>query len=108
MMSLKTRRRTLSCILSAGALVALAAPGAASASVGEQCSGSNVAGQGSTLQKLAQIETWGPNFNKSANVLACAGLAGQGDLKKPEVTYTGTDSGPGMESWGTIKKTPNF
>jgi ABC-type phosphate transport system substrate-binding protein len=106
MMSLNARRLVLSCILPAGALAALVIPSAASASLGEQCSGANIEGNGSTLQKLAQVETWGPDFNKEANALACNGT--QGAKKSPTVKYTGTGSGPGMESWGTNGHAANY
>jgi ABC-type phosphate transport system substrate-binding protein len=95
---LSTRRLVPACALSAAAVVALVAPGAASASLGTQCSGANITGKGSSLQKLVQQTVWDPDFNTSANVKACNGT--QGSLGKPTVTYTSVGSGAGMEAWG--------
>jgi ABC-type phosphate transport system substrate-binding protein len=104
-MSLFSARRFASaCILSAGAVIALAAPGAANATLGTQCSGANLKGGGSSLQNLAQVETWGPEFNKSSNATACSGT--QGSKGTPKITYEGTlGSGGGMEKWGINGKT---
>lgn len=97
--SLSTRRLVPACVLSAAAVAALVAPGAASAGkVGEQCSGSNITGKGSSLQKLAQQTVWDPNFNTSTNAKACSGS--QGSKGIPTVTYTSVGSGAGMEAWG--------
>jgi ABC-type phosphate transport system substrate-binding protein len=84
------------CALSAATVAALLAPGAASAAT--QCSGSNIIAAGSTLQKLAQVSVWDPEFNESANATACSGT--QGDGKKPTVTYESIGSGAGLEDWG--------
>lgn len=108
------RRLIAACALPATAVAVLLAPSAASATVKEQCSGANIAGNGSTLQKLAQLETWDSaptaphGFNKSANPTACNGS--QKSKGVPTVNYTGTGSGPGMESWGLNgnKATANF
>ena len=54
MKSLSARRIVPACILSVAAAAVLAVPGAASASVGTQCSGTDIGGQGSSLQKVAQ------------------------------------------------------
>jgi ABC-type phosphate transport system substrate-binding protein len=100
------RRFASACILSAATVVALAAPGAANATLGAQCSGANLKGGGSSLQNLAQVETWGPEFNKSTNSLACSGT--QGSKGTPKITYEGTlGSGGGMEQWGINGKTFN-
>ena len=105
MLSLSARRLVPACILSAGTVLALAAPGVASAA--EQCSGASpIKGNGSTLQKLAQLEVWGPDFNTSTSPAACSGT--QGSTGKPKVEYEGTGSGPGMESWGLNKHAANF
>jgi ABC-type phosphate transport system substrate-binding protein len=101
MMSFSARRLRSACILSAAAVAALVIPGAASATRGVQCSGENVTGQGSSLQKLAQQKIWNPDFNTSKNKAACSGT--QGSKAKPTVTYTSTGSGPGLESWGANK-----
>jgi ABC-type phosphate transport system substrate-binding protein len=96
---LSARRFASACILSAATVIALAAPGAANATLGTQCSGANLKGGGSSLQNLAQVETWGPEFNKSTNVTACSGT--QGSKGTPKITYEGTlGSGGGMEKWG--------
>jgi ABC-type phosphate transport system substrate-binding protein len=93
------RRFASACILSAAASVALVAPGAANATLGTQCSGSNLLGGGSSLQNLAQKETWIPGFHESTNPGACSGT--QGSKGEPTVTYEGTlGSGGGMEKWG--------
>src|ERR1700682_4939489 len=55
MMTLSLRRIVAACILSSAMAAALVAPGAASAEpLGEQCSGENIKGRGSTFQALAQ------------------------------------------------------
>jgi|HubBroStandDraft_4_1064222.scaffolds.fasta_scaffold41045_1 ABC-type phosphate transport system substrate-binding protein len=99
MTSLSARRIVPACILSAAAVAALVAPGAASAgTIGEQCSGANITGKGSSLQKLAQQTVWDPGFNTSANARGCNGT--QGSKGKPTVTYESVGSGAGMEAWG--------
>src|ERR1700760_3648838 len=103
------RRLAPTCIVSAAAVAALAAPGAANAALGTQCSGSNITAQGSALQKDAQLNVWNPDFNTSTkSKAACAGAKNQGTLEKPTVKYTSTGSGAGLESWGVNKKTPNY
>jgi ABC-type phosphate transport system substrate-binding protein len=97
------------CAVSAAAMAALVAPGAANAALGTQCSGSNITAQGSSLQKDAQVNVWNPDFNTSTkSKAACAGAKGQGNLAKPTVKYTSTGSGAGLEAWGVNKKTPNY
>ena len=95
---LSARRIVPACILSAATVAALAAPGAASAALGEQCSGSNITGKGSSLQKLAQQTVWDPAFNTSTSLRACSGT--QGSKGKPTVTYESVGSGAGLEAWG--------
>lgn len=108
MTSLSARRLVLTCILSAVTVAALVAPGAASAAgkLGAQCSGSNITGQGSSLQKLAQQTVWNPDFNISGNGHACNGT--QGTKAKPTVTYNSVGSGAGLESWGANGHAANF
>jgi ABC-type phosphate transport system substrate-binding protein len=101
MTSRSARRLVPACILSAATVVALAVPGAASASL-VQCEGGPIHGKGSSAQKLLQIEVWNKKFNTSANPLACNGT--QGSKGKPAVTYTSTGSGVGLESWGVETK----
>ena len=102
MKRLHARRLASACILSAAATAALVAPGAASASLGTQCSGANITGQGSSLQKLAQQNYWDPQFNTSNDPKACDGK--QGSKAKPTVLYTSTGSGTGLKSWGAEGK----
>jgi ABC-type phosphate transport system substrate-binding protein len=99
MTSVVVRRLTSACALSAAAAVALVAPGIANASqLGTQCSGANIVGRGSSLQKIAQQEVWTTGFISSSNAKACNGT--QGSLGIPTVTYESVGSGAGMESWG--------
>jgi ABC-type phosphate transport system substrate-binding protein len=97
-------RRALlpACVLSAAASVAMAAPGVASASLGEQCSGSSITAQGASVEKIAQDSVWGPAFNSSNDKLACSGK--YGTKAKPTITYTSTGSGAGLKSWGAELK----
>ncbi len=96
---LSARRIVPACLISAAAVAAAVAPGAASAAtIGQQCSGSNITGKGSSLQKLAQQSVWDPDFNTSTNAHACSGT--QGSLGIPTVKYESVGSGAGMEAWG--------
>jgi ABC-type phosphate transport system substrate-binding protein len=62
----------------------------------------NVTGQGASTQKLAHQTVWGPGFNTSTkSKAACSGT--QGSKGKPEVKYSSTGSGAGLESWGVNK-----
>jgi ABC-type phosphate transport system substrate-binding protein len=98
---LSARRMLSACVASVAVVVALAAAGTASAAsdLTKQCSGANIKAEGSTFQAPAQESVWNIEFNASTdtNVLGCAGNTGQGDLKKPTVTYesTGTHAGSG-------------
>ena len=84
---LTSRGLRSTCVLSLLAMTALAAPGVASAEPGgEQCSGVNIEGKGASLQKLSQISVWTPNFNTSANALACSGSQGPDSGGLPPVT----------------------
>jgi len=97
------RRLAGACVLSAALAGTLALPGMASAEPGgEQCSGANIEGKGSSLQKLAQTTVWNPDFNTSGNALACNGT--QGSTGKPTVKYTSTGSGAALRSWGVEPK----
>jgi len=102
MKSLSTRRIASACVVSAAAVAALALPGAASAAVGQQCSGVSITAQGSSLQADAQQELWGPGFHTSGATLACNGK--QGSKGTPTITYTSTGSGAGLRSWGAESK----
>jgi ABC-type phosphate transport system substrate-binding protein len=89
-------------LLSCGLLTCLA-PGTALAKKDpNQCSGVNITGQGASVESVAQKEVWDPQFNTSADKLACNGSQGSGG--KPTVTYTNTGSGQGLESWGEFGK----
>ena len=87
MKSLSTRRIASACVVSAATVAALVLPGAASATVGQQCSGVSIIGQGSSLQAVAQQELWGPAFHTSSGSLACNGT--QGSKGTPTITYSG-------------------
>ena len=106
MTSLSARRLVPTCILSAGIVAALVAPGAASASLGQQCSGSNITGQGSSFQKLAQQTVWDEDFHTKTATRACNGT--QGSKGTPTVTYSSTGSGAGLESWGVNGHAADF
>ena len=105
MTSFSARRLVPACILSAATVAALVAPGAASASLGAQCSGSNIGGQGSSLQKLAQ-QLWDPAFNTSASKHSCNGT--QGTKATPTIAYNPSGSGAGLKSWGVKKEERNY
>jgi ABC-type phosphate transport system substrate-binding protein len=105
MKSLSARRIVSACVVSAASVAALALPGAASAEIGQQCSGVTVTGQGSSLQAVAQQELWGPKFHSSPDSLACNGT--QGSKGTPEAKYTSTGSGAGLRSFGAEPKSPS-
>lgn len=97
---LSARRLVPTCIATAAVAGAFVAPGVASASEkGVHCSGANIAGQGSSLQKIAQ-EIWDPAFNTDAeSKFSCTGE------KKPTVgPYNPSGSGSGLKSWGVRKE----
>lgn len=104
MMSRFARWRGLlpACVLSMAAVAIMAAPGAANASLGTQCSGANIAGQGASVEKIAQDSVWAPAFNTSTAKLACSGK--QGSKAKPTVEYKSTGSGAGLKKWGAETK----
>jgi ABC-type phosphate transport system substrate-binding protein len=99
---LSARRLVPACVIAAAGLAALVAPGAASATVGAKCSGSEIGGQGSSLQGLAQ-EVWIANFNTSSNIWACNGT--QGTKATPAIkAYNPSGSGAGLRSFGVKPK----
>jgi ABC-type phosphate transport system substrate-binding protein len=104
MKSLSTRRIASACVVSAAAVAALALPGAASATIGQQCSGVSISGQGSSLQAVAQQELWGPGFHTSSDSFACNGK--QGSKGTPTIAYNPSGSGAGLRSWGAESKKP--
>lgn len=95
---LSARRLLAFCVVPAAAAVALTAPGAASASLGTQCSGANITGQGANVLVNAQA-VWDTDFNTSKNKTACAEQKGQG-TGEPTVKYTKSSASVGLESWG--------
>jgi ABC-type phosphate transport system substrate-binding protein len=108
-MTLISARRRLAALVPAAAVVALALPGGASATLGTQCSGANITGQGANVLKNAHT-VWDSAFNTSTkSKAACAGAKGQGTLAKPTVAYTTSSAAVGLESWGANKHgTANF
>jgi ABC-type phosphate transport system substrate-binding protein len=100
-------RRLISALAICGLLAAaLASADAADASLGQQCSGENITGQGATLTKIAQTSIWDPDFNTSKNPTACSGT--QGSTGKPTAAYTASSSAAGLESWGVSGHAASF
>jgi len=91
MFSLKGRKtaRVARTALVAGAAVAAFGFNAGSAAAAPSCTGANITGRGSSLQKIAQQNVWAPNFH--TNVCSSG--------TEPTVTYESTGSGAGMEKW---------
>ena len=86
-------RRVVACLATAAAAVAVV-PATASAKapktdLGEQCSGANIVGRGSTFQNPAQL-IWQPGFNTNTSTVACNGT--YGSKGKPTATYRNTES----------------
>jgi ABC-type phosphate transport system substrate-binding protein len=86
------------CTLAAVLVSAVGFTAGAEASVGTQCSGSNVTGQGASVLSLALHEVFIPGFGTSSDAYACSGSQGSKGL--PVVAYTNTGSGAGLKSWG--------
>jgi ABC-type phosphate transport system substrate-binding protein len=95
-MSLFSARRVIpACIISAASVVALAAPGVASASIAKKCAAQTLSGEGSSAQKIAQREVWIKDFESATdgNTYACKGTV--------KITKYGAEgSGAGLESMG--------
>ncbi len=91
------------CTLAAVLATVIGMTGSAEASVGTQCSGSNVTGQGASVLSLAMHEVFIPGFSTSADAFACSGT--QGSKGTPTITYTNTGSGAGLKSWGANGET---
>jgi ABC-type phosphate transport system substrate-binding protein len=72
------------------AILAIAGVSAGSAMAAPTCphAGTTIKGRGSSLQKIAQLEVWNPEYNAF-----CASRGGQ------TVNYTSTGSGPGLEAF---------
>jgi ABC-type phosphate transport system substrate-binding protein len=91
------------CTLAAVLAGAIGMTASADASVGTQCSGSAVTGQGASVLSLAMHEVFIPGFSSSSDAYACSGT--QGSKGTPAVTYTNTGSGAGLKSWGANGET---
>lgn len=114
----RSQRRPRAALLGCASLLIVATaalhPGSAAA-LGEQCSGSKIDGQGSSLQVRAQAG-WtkageGSGFNGSSDASACSGS--QGSKGKPGVSYGQIGSGAALHAWGAddgvfYKKGINF
>jgi ABC-type phosphate transport system substrate-binding protein len=109
MTSFSLRRLILACTVSVAALVAVIAPGTASASdLGGQCSGSNIKANGSSFQAPI-LKIWQVDFNQIAGVpnkneLACGGT--QGSKGEPKVEYVSGGSGACLHGWGAESTEP--
>ena len=103
MTSFSLRRLVLACTVSAAAVVAVAAPGTASAAsdLGEQCSGSSIKGDGSSFQAPI-LKKWATEFSESKN--RSAAMANRASKGTPKVEYLqGTSergSGACLHGWG--------
>jgi ABC-type phosphate transport system substrate-binding protein len=94
----KSARAGIRAALLAGATVAAVGLGAVgSASAAPLCSGSNITGEGSSLQKEAEINIWKPGFETSI----CPG--------GPTISYLPEGSGAGLAAWNfdNVSKTIN-
>jgi ABC-type phosphate transport system substrate-binding protein len=82
------------------AIMAVGGVGASSAfaTIGTQCSGEGIHGEGSSLQREAQNIWTTAGFNTSTDASACSGT--QGSKAKPAATYTVTSSGTALKEWG--------
>ncbi len=105
MTSFSLRRLILACTVSAAAVVAVSAPGTASAAsdLGEQCSGSAIKGNGSSFQAPV-LKKWAVEFNESKNLLGCNGE--QGSKGTPKVEYLSGGSGACLHGWGAESTEP--
>lgn len=97
-------RRRRGAFIACVALLVAALGGAnvtSASALGEQCSGSNIAGLSSTLQAHAQ-DRWASTdelgFNGSSNPLACNGSQGSGD--RPTVFDISGSSAASLHLWG--------
>jgi ABC-type phosphate transport system substrate-binding protein len=112
MKSLFARGMVPACVISVAAVTALLVPGAASAALGTQCSGTGALpgppqeAAGSSLQAVAQQKVWTVKFNTSGAKDACNGK--QGSKAKPVVSYISTSSGKGFEAWDPKEEFSKF
>ena len=89
----KSGRAGLRAALLTGATVAALAVGglgAGSASASVLCNGGNIIGEGSSLQKVAQLNVWIPAFQTEV----C------NSSTFPKIEYKGEGSGAGLKAWG--------
>ncbi|MGN6587782.1 MAG: PstS family phosphate ABC transporter substrate-binding protein [Solirubrobacterales bacterium] len=87
----KSARAGIRAALLAGATVLVVAFSGGSASASVSCTGSNIIGQGSSLQKIAQQNVWAPAF--------AGEICNKGSF--PTVTYESTGSGAGLKQWNS-------
>ncbi len=93
--------------LAVGVVVALAAPGTAGASLGEQCSGASIDGQGTPLQAKDQASlTSSFNRPEDHSPRACSGT--QGVMLEPKVSYAPGGDLAALESWGVNGHAADF
>lgn len=85
----KSARAGIRAALVAGAAVAVLGLGTGSAVAAPSCSGSNITGRGSSLQKIAQQNVWAPAFHSK--------VCNSGT--EPTVTYEAVGSGAGLKEW---------
>jgi ABC-type phosphate transport system substrate-binding protein len=95
------------------AVAIVAVPATASAKsgpktdLGEQCSGANIAGRGSTFQNPAEL-VWNAGFNTNTSTVACSGTQGSKGTPKVEYKQGGANSGSGacIRAFGAEKEAP--
>jgi len=87
----RVRRRTRVGLLAVGVMAALSfgALNVGTAAAAPLCTGSNITGQGASLQKIAQQNVWGPAFGSK--------ICNKGT--EPKITYNSTGSGAGLVEW---------
>lgn len=87
----KSAKAGIRAALLAGLTVVAVAFSGGSASAALSCTGGNIIGQGSSLQKIAQQNVWAPAFSSE--------VCNSGT--HPTVTYESTGSGAGMKQWNS-------
>jgi len=87
----RVRRRTRVGLLAVGIMAALSfgALNVGTAAAAPLCTGSNITGQGASLQKIAQQNVWGPTFGST--------ICNKGT--EPKITYNSTGSNAGLVEW---------
>ncbi len=91
---INARRGMRAALLAGVATVALCVGGigASGAAGAPLCTGSNIIGEGASLQKVAQTVTWIPGFQGPGGECFEKGT-------EPKVTYEGLGSGAGLTAW---------